>query len=106
MIVSLSVYGIAPYGWDLFTERASIQQTNLASDIVERTVVPNVWLGPPQRSLVLLGALYGPCMRRDRQLYAGIENDRQVESNSSGCCVRRDNSGCVQQLGAEDCPVS
>lgn len=55
---------------------------------------------------MLLGATYGPCMRRDRQLYEGVDEDIFVESNSSGCCVRRDQSGCVQVLSEDDCPVS
>ena len=56
--------------------------------------------------LVLLGALYGPCMRRDRQLFNAIDNDIRVESNSSGCCVQRDGSGCVQVDSEINCPVS
>ena len=46
-------------------------------------------------------------MRRDRQLFDAIEEDRARERDSSGCCIRRDNSGCVQVLDeASDCPVS
>ena len=59
MIISLAVYGFAPYGWDLQSERAIIQQNNLAFNTEERMVVPSVWGGPPQQALVLLGALYG-----------------------------------------------
>ena len=44
--------------------------------------------------LVLLGALYAPCMRIDRELFRGLVDDRRME-NTSGCCVRRDESGCV-----------
>lgn len=105
MIISLAVYGFAPYGWDLQSEQAIAQQTNLAFDTEVRMVVPSVWGGPPQQALVLLGALYGPCMRRDRQLFDAIEEDRARERDSSGCCIRRDNSGCVQVLDeASDCP--
>ena len=32
--------------------------------------------------------------------------DRWREANSSGCCVRKDNSGCVQVTSHEQCPVS
>ena len=46
-------------------------------------------------------------MRRDRQLFDAIDEDRVTERDSSGCCVRRDNSGCVQVLDQfTDCPVS
>ena len=55
--------------------------------------------------LVLLGALYGPCMRIDRQLFEALDTDLQMENTSSGCCVRRDESGCVQ-VEESNCPVS
>ena len=53
---------------------------------------------------MLLGANYGPCMRRDRLLFDAIEQDRQYEADQSGCCVRRDGSGCVQVARERDCP--
>ena len=54
--------------------------------------------------LVLLGALYAPCMRIDGELFRALVDDREME-NTSGCCVRRDESGCVQ-VDQSDCPVS
>lgn len=48
LIFSLAVYGFAPYGFDQFTERALIQQSNLAVEVQERNITPNVWGGPPQ----------------------------------------------------------
>ena len=59
-----------------------------------------------QEALVLLGAKYGPCMRRDRQLFEGLEESTRQEASESGCCVRRDSSGCVQVPSADRCPVS
>ena len=105
MIISLSVYGFAPYGWDRFTESRTIRQSNLAFETTRRNVIPSVWGGPRQMDLVLLGALYAPCMRRDRQLFGAIDGDIRTENTSSGCCVRRDESGCVQ-VEQSDCPVS
>lgn len=55
---------------------------------------------------MLLGAKYGPCMRRDRRLFEGLESSFMREANESGCCVRRDSSGCVQVSSANRCPVS
>lgn len=105
MIISLSVYGFAPYGWDRFTESRTIRQSNLAFETTRRNVIPSVWGGSRQMDLVLLGALYAPCMRIDRQLFGALLNDTQMENTSSGCCVRRDESGCVQ-VEESDCPVS
>ena len=59
MVTALSVYGFAPYGWDQKVERGTVYGSNLAYDTQERIVIPSVWLGPSQQSLVLLGALYG-----------------------------------------------
>jgi membrane associated rhomboid family serine protease len=106
MVTALSVYGFAPYGWDQQVDRGTVLGSNLAFDTEERIVIPNVWGGPSQQSLVLLGALYGPCMRRDRQLFEAIDQDRNDERNQSGCCVRLDESGCVQERNRENCPRS
>ena len=105
LVIALAVYGLAPYGWDLIEERDTVRQTDLSFATVPKLVVPSVWGGPPQQALVLLGALFAPCMRRDRQLFERIEADRESESDSSGCCVRRDRSGCFQAESQADCQV-
>lgn len=105
MVVSLAIYGFAPYGWNLIETRETVRQTDLSFAVVPKLVVPSVWGGPPQHALVLLGALFAPCMRRDRQLFEGIDRDRELEANSSGCCVRRDGSGCFQAEQKVDCQV-
>ena len=105
MIIALSLYGFAPYGWDLKEQRERIRQTDLSFATESKLVVPSVWLGPSQQALVLLGALFTPCMRLDRQLFEGINRDRELEANFSGCCVRRDESGCFQAEGRSNCQV-
>ena len=47
----------------------------------------------------------GPCMRRDRQLFEAINKDRDSERDQSGCCVRRDESGCEQVSNSQPCNV-
>ena len=44
-------------------------------------------------------------MRRDRQLFEAIDYDRENERNQSGCCVRLDESGCVQGPDEQNCKV-
>lgn len=105
MLIVLIVYGFAPYGWDLIQQRETVRQTDLSFATVAKMVVPSIWLGPPQRALVVLGALFAPCMRRDRQLYQGIETDRRMERDLSGCCNRRDGSGCFQVPNNTSCQV-
>ena len=105
LLITLSVYGFAPYGWDIATTQALVQKSNLALEVAKKNVTGNVWGGTSLEALVLLGAKYAPCMRRDRQLYTAIDSDWDREANSSGCCVRRDKSGCVQVATDSECVV-
>jgi len=50
-----------------------------------------------QRDLILLGAKYSPCMRRDAQIEALISEQYDVERGSA-CCIYHDKSGCVQTI--------
>ena len=106
MITTQSVYNFAPYQWGVSTQEAFVQKSSLALEAVSKNMTGSVWGGPDLESLVLLGAMYAPCMRRDRQLYVAIEADWKNEADNSGCCVRRDRSGCYQVLSSSDCPVS
>lgn len=105
MIIALALSGFAPYGWDYVQRRGTVRMTNLAFVISEINLAGSIWAGPPQQSLVLLGALFAPCMRKDRQLMKAIDFDRMTEATESGCCVRRDGSGCYQTTNS-DCLVS
>ena len=44
-------------------------------------------------------------MRRDRQLFQAVDEDRRNERDQSGCCVRLDGSGCVQEPNDKNCQV-
>ena len=56
-----------------------------------------------QRDLVMLGAKFTPCMRRDKLLFDGIMRQREIEEDSA-CCIYNDGSMCYQSA-REDCPV-
>ena len=105
MVIALAVYGFAPYGWDYVPQRGTVRMTNLAFVTSEINLAGSIWGGPPQQSLVLLGALFAPCMRSDRQLLQAIDSDRKREATESGCCVRRDESGCFQTFNNSECLV-
>ena len=105
MVIALAVYGFAPYGWDYVPQRGTVRMTNLAFVTSEINLAGSIWGGPPQQSLVLLGALFAPCMRSDRQLALTIDRDRMMEATESGCCVRRDGSGCFQTFNNSECLV-
>ena len=59
---------------------------------------------PFQADLIHLGAKFSPCMHRDAQVYEEIGKAKSIE-NDTGCCIRTDQSGCVQTL-QDDCSVS
>ncbi|XP_065898696.1 inactive rhomboid protein 1-like isoform X2 [Dysidea avara] len=102
MIVVTSIYGLAPYGCDFKTETDLIQRGNLGRERVQRTISTSVWGGLSQEDLILLGARYAPCMRRDRELFDLIEEDRITESQS-GCCIRNDRPVCIQVNNQSEC---
>ncbi len=106
MVVALAVYGFAPYAWDLIDTRDTVLESDGNYNVLMKREVGNVWAGPRQQDLVILGALYAPCMRWDFRLFREIEADRQRENSSSGCCVRRDRGGCFQADSVVTCSVS
>ena len=57
----------------------------------------------PQYDLIHLGAKFSPCMRKDDNMEAALEYDRDKERETA-CCVRNDGSGCVQVAG-DECSV-
>lgn len=64
----------------------------------------NFWLGPRAADLIHLGAKFAPCMRRDTRILQRIDETRQQERDTA-CCIRNDDSGCVQS-SKDDCSVS
>ncbi|TSK14664.1 Inactive rhomboid protein 1 [Bagarius yarrelli] len=61
----------------------------------------NFWVGPNSVALIHLGAKFSPCMRQDQEVHDLIQEKRGKERHS-GCCVRNDQSGCVQ-TSQEEC---
>ena len=106
LVATVATYNFAPYQWGVTTKEAFVQRSSLALEVARKNMTGSVWGGPDLESLVLLGAIYAPCMRRDRQLYTAIEADRKSEADQSGCCIRRDKSGCYQAPSSSVCPVS
>ena len=51
-----------------------------------------------------MGAKFAPCMRSDKRLQEELAEDKSYEYNT-GCCVKSDNSGCIQ-TSEKECLVS
>lgn len=60
--------------------------------------------GPRAADLIHLGAKFAPCMRIDTKIAKKIDKIREKERETA-CCIRNDDSGCVQSSKA-DCSVS
>ncbi|CAK8689084.1 unnamed protein product [Clavelina lepadiformis] len=94
-IISIAVYGIAPVGFTYVSEKFTTTKKSLSrvSEVFEEP--ENFWIGPRNKDLIHLGAKYSPCMRLDPTLAKFIQKRRDLERESA-CCVRNDNSGCIQ----------
>ncbi|XP_029641046.1 inactive rhomboid protein 2-like [Octopus sinensis] len=94
-LVSISVYGPAPFGFMEYAKSKPVLMPSLAIEYKEYRDVANMWFGPRQADLIHLGAKYSPCMRKDKNILDALEKDRNLERESA-CCVRNDGSGCSQ----------
>lgn len=56
-----------------------------------------------QADLIHLGAKFAPCMRMDEAIHRRIIETRDKERQTA-CCIRNDNSGCVQS-SRNECSV-
>ena len=95
MIIALLAYGLGPIGFNKKVHSDKILVTSLSRQQVDFNEPTNLWIGPPAAALIHLGAKYTPCMRHDKHVMDNIQQERD-EERESGCCIRNDESGCVQ----------
>ncbi|XP_017786905.1 PREDICTED: inactive rhomboid protein 2 isoform X1 [Nicrophorus vespilloides] len=103
LIISVICYGFGPFGIDLETKSGQVLVTSLSLQQVDYKEPANFWFGPRAADLIHLGAKFAPCMRVDRTILQKIEMTRAKERETA-CCIRNDDSGCVQSSQA-DCSV-
>ena len=96
MIMSLIWYGVANFGVELSRVEGFVKTEKLTLDQVAYYEPSNFWLGPRAADLIHLGAKYAPCMRKDSIIETENYLRNIADSNSTGCCVRNDGSGCLQ----------
>lgn len=99
-ILSLSLYGFGPVGVELYQGKGQVLSRGLFIEEVDYLEPSNFWFGPRPADLIHLGAKFTPCMRLDKSIQEKVVSAAITESES-GCCVRNDNSGCVQSLESE-----
>ncbi|XP_022250066.1 inactive rhomboid protein 1-like [Limulus polyphemus] len=94
-IISLAVYGFGPVGFHKTQRSSQVLVTRLSLEQVDYFEPDNFWIGPRAADLVHLGAKFTPCMRKDKNIFDAIKKDQDIERETA-CCVRNDQSGCVQ----------
>jgi len=100
MIIALITYGLGPVGFNLHRRSGLVLVTSLSLQQVDYHEPSNFWIGPRAADLIHLGAKYSPCMKPDTRIRADIEASR-IKERQTACCIRNDNSGCVQTSRAE-----
>ncbi|KAK2576218.1 hypothetical protein KPH14_005587 [Odynerus spinipes] len=100
LIISLACYGFGPVGMELNHRSARVLVTSLSLQEVDYQEPANFWLGPRAADLIHLGAKFAPCMRRDIKILKEIDIWRERERDTA-CCIRNDDSGCVQSSKAD-----
>jgi len=100
MVISLVLYGFGPVGIELNQSTGHVLSRGLFIEEVDYMEPANFWFGPRPADLIHLGAKFSPCMRRDESIVEEKALDTMKEVDS-GCCIRNDNSGCVQTQRSE-----
>ncbi|KAJ6644376.1 Inactive rhomboid protein 1 [Pseudolycoriella hygida] len=103
LMISLVCYGIGPIGIGMEHKSGQVLVTSLSLQQVQHQEPRNVWIGPRGDDLVHLGANFAACMRKDTKILEVISKTRRQERETA-CCIRNDDSGCVQSSQA-DCSV-
>ncbi|CAG9864240.1 unnamed protein product [Phyllotreta striolata] len=103
LFISIVCYGIGPYGIDLQSRSGQVLVTSLSLQQVDYMEPANFWLGPRAADLIHLGAKFAPCMRLDDKIKKEIDKI-QAKERETACCIRNDDSGCVQSSQA-DCSL-
>ncbi|RWS27945.1 inactive rhomboid protein 1-like protein [Leptotrombidium deliense] len=86
LFISLIVYGFGPIGFTRVQSKGLVLVTSLSLQQVDYMQPANLFIGP---------SAFSPCMRTDKLVFDAIQKERIAE-NKTGCCIRNDESGCVQ----------
>ncbi|CAL4115669.1 unnamed protein product [Meganyctiphanes norvegica] len=95
LLFSIISYGCAPLDYKIHQQSGQVLMLSLSIQEVDFWEPSNIWIGPRAADLIHLGAKFAPCMRQDEKIFNNIKDQRQEEGDT-GCCIRNDNSGCVQ----------
>ncbi|CAK1547113.1 unnamed protein product [Leptosia nina] len=100
LLLALLCYGFGPVGFGRHTHSGQVMLKTLSLQQVEWEEPASFWLGPRAADLIHLGAKFAPCMRRDARIARAIAASARRERDTA-CCIRNDDSGCVQSSKAD-----
>ncbi|CAH1154376.1 unnamed protein product [Phaedon cochleariae] len=100
LFISIVCYGFGPFGLDLQARSGQVLVTSLSLQQVDYMEPANFWFGPRAGDLIHLGAKFAPCMRIDNKIKKEIDKI-QAKERETACCIRNDDSGCVQSSQAD-----
>ncbi|CAH4029401.1 unnamed protein product [Pieris brassicae] len=100
LLLALLCYGFGPVGFGRHTHTGQVMLKSLSLQQVEWEEPASFWLGPRAADLIHLGAKFAPCMRRDARIARAIAASARRERDTA-CCIRNDDSGCVQSSKAD-----
>jgi hypothetical protein len=100
LAITMISYGIVAFGIGLEQKSGQVMVTNLNLQQVTHHEQQNVWVGLRSMDLIHLGAKFGGCMRRDAKILDVLAKTKRKERETA-CCIRNDDSGCVQTSQAE-----
>ncbi|XP_031628527.1 inactive rhomboid protein 1 isoform X2 [Contarinia nasturtii] len=103
LCLTLICYGFGPVGIGMEKKNGQVLVTSLSLQQVQHQEPRNIWIGPRGDDLVHLGAKFSACMRKDLKIMDVMAKTRRQERETA-CCIRNDDSGCVQSSQA-DCSV-
>ncbi|XP_055314964.1 inactive rhomboid protein 1 isoform X2 [Sitodiplosis mosellana] len=103
LCLTLICYGFGPVGIGMEKKNGQVLVTSLSLQQVQHQEPRNIWIGPRGDDLVHLGAKFAACMRKDFKILDVMAKTRRQERETA-CCIRNDDSGCVQSSQA-DCSV-
>ncbi|XP_060661156.1 inactive rhomboid protein 1 [Drosophila nasuta] len=103
LFLSIVCYGIAPIGFGTEQKTGQVLVTSLSLQTVQHVEPRNFWIGPRSNDLVHMGAKFAACMRRDMKIMDVLTKTKRQERETA-CCIRNDDSGCVQSSQA-DCSI-
>ncbi|EGD81420.1 hypothetical protein PTSG_02140 [Salpingoeca rosetta] len=104
MIIAVLVYGLAPIGIESQTKTASVDGPDGTPVQASYQQEANFWIGPSPTALVLMGAKFTPCMRRDDRIYTEVVEPIAEAEQDFGCCVEQGaTDGNCFSSSADDC---